>query len=199
MARPREFDTDQAIGDAMNVFWELGYEEASLPDLLKGMGLTRGSLYKAFKDKKTLFLTAIARYETDAVQPAVKLLTGDTPADGVDRINTLFQSIVSTVRNGDRRGCLLCSAAAGPAADDQDISRMVQGLLNDMQNGFALALADSRHYRTAGKAEHERMASLLLSQYVGLRILARSRAPLAVLDQSVAAVVGVLGRVTVET
>ena len=46
------------------VFWQKGYEDASLPDLLEGMGLTRGSLYKAFKDKKSLFLKVLERYDT---------------------------------------------------------------------------------------------------------------------------------------
>ena len=54
MARPREFDTDVALSGAMDVFWEHGYEGASLPDLLIGMHLTRGSLYKAFNGEKTL-------------------------------------------------------------------------------------------------------------------------------------------------
>ena len=63
MARPRVFDTDVALSGAMDVFWEHGYEGASRPYLLIGMHLTRGSLYKAFNDKKSLFLTVLNRYE----------------------------------------------------------------------------------------------------------------------------------------
>ena len=59
MARPREFDTTTALNGAMNEFWTKGYDGASLPDLLEGMGITRGSLYKAFTDKKTLFLPTL--------------------------------------------------------------------------------------------------------------------------------------------
>ena len=47
MARPREFEIDDALQDAMAVFWRKGYDGASLPDLLDGMGIARGSLYKA--------------------------------------------------------------------------------------------------------------------------------------------------------
>ena len=73
MARPREFEPEEAIQKAMQVFWEHGYEGASLPDLLAGMGLTRGSLYKAFKDKKSLFLLVLDRYEMSAVKSGVVL------------------------------------------------------------------------------------------------------------------------------
>ena len=66
MARPRVFDTDVALSGAMDVFWEHGYEGASQPYLLIGMHLTRGSLYKSFNDKKSLFLTVLNRYEDSA-------------------------------------------------------------------------------------------------------------------------------------
>ena len=66
MARPRVFDTDVALSGAMDVFWEHGYEGASRPYLLIGMHLTCGSLYKAFNDKKSLFLTVLNRYEDSA-------------------------------------------------------------------------------------------------------------------------------------
>lgn len=91
MARPREFDTDAALSGAMDVFWEHGYEGASLPDLLTGMNLTRGSLYRAFKDKKSLFLTVLTRYEDSAVDAAALLLSDDNIPDGWDRVTHLLK------------------------------------------------------------------------------------------------------------
>ena len=83
MARPRSFDTDVAVEKAMQVFWTHGYEGASLPDLLEGMGLTRGSLYKAFTDKKSLFLKVLEHYEGKAVQSGVALLTDSAIPNGL--------------------------------------------------------------------------------------------------------------------
>ena len=85
MARPREFDIERATESALEVFWEHGYEGASLPDLLEGMQLARGSLYKAYSDKKTLFLSVLERYEVAAVAQAVDLLTDPHIADGWER------------------------------------------------------------------------------------------------------------------
>src|SRR5271168_3205870 len=57
--RPREFDIDEAVESAILVFRSRGYHGASVQDLTEGTGLARGSLYKAFHDKRTLFLTAL--------------------------------------------------------------------------------------------------------------------------------------------
>lgn len=183
MARPREFDIDEALTDAMNVFWAHGYDAASLPALLEGMGLTRGSLYKAFIDKKSLFIRVLSLYEIEAVKPAVDLLT-DQSMDGLERIRRLFSGVIEAVRNGDHRGCLLCSAAAGPAAIDAEISDLVHLQLDQMRDAFAVALSQSSAHAKDNAQDRCQMAGLLLSQYVGLRVLVRSNATIETLEKS---------------
>jgi len=60
--RPRSFDRDEALDRAMEVFWEKGFEAASLADLTKAMDINPPSLYAAFGDKERLFLEAVERY-----------------------------------------------------------------------------------------------------------------------------------------
>ncbi|MFD4539131.1 TetR/AcrR family transcriptional regulator [Streptomyces bauhiniae] len=60
--RPRGFDVDEALDSAMRVFWQNGYEGASLPDLTDAMGISRTSMYAAFGNKEDLFRKALARY-----------------------------------------------------------------------------------------------------------------------------------------
>ncbi|MFD0589368.1 TetR/AcrR family transcriptional regulator [Paenibacillus sp. GCM10027627] len=62
MARPREFDEDKALDAAMQLFWEKGFEAASLSELTSRMGIQRPSLYSAFGDKKGLFEAALRKY-----------------------------------------------------------------------------------------------------------------------------------------
>ena len=192
MARPRAFDTDEALQSAMEVFWQHGYEDASLPDLLEGMGLTRGSLYKAFQDKKNLFLLVLDRYERAAVDAGVALLTGEEVADGRDRILAMFAGLVAAVDGGDHRGCLLCTAAAGSAADDPDIARVVHVGLAKLQAGFLQAIEASPDLSGLDADRKLRLADSLLTQYIGLRMLARSRLPLGVLQNAVAGVADML-------
>jgi len=175
MGRPRSFDTDEAIDKAMQVFWTHGYEGASLPDLLDGMGLTRGSLYKAFTDKKTLFLKVLEHYEGQAVQAGVALLTDTAIPNGAERILTMFTNSYRAVTDGDRRGCLLCTAAAGPSMYDDDIAEAVSSGLGAMRDGIYEALKASPKHKDLSDVERGALADMLIAQYMGLRTMARAR------------------------
>src|ERR1700761_1859071 len=60
--RPREFDMDEALDRAIRVFCEQGYNATSIGDLIDAMGLASGSIYKAFHDKRAVFLAALDRH-----------------------------------------------------------------------------------------------------------------------------------------
>lgn len=60
--RPRTFDIDIALDNAMIVFRQKGFHASSIADLSEAMNLTAGSIYKAFKDKRSLFLRVFERY-----------------------------------------------------------------------------------------------------------------------------------------
>lgn len=185
MGRPREFEIEEALQDAMNVFWEKGYDGASLPDLLDGMGIARGSLYKAYGDKKNLFLQALSLYDRDVLQPAISLLRSRPYDAEVPPIKQLFSSVVQAARRGDRRGCLLCNAASGAAAEDNDIGRVVAAMLKRLTKAFAVALRQERENKTVQAHNVARHAQVLTTAYVGLRVLVRSGASIASLEQAV--------------
>lgn len=93
--RPREFDTREAIEAALLVFWEHGYEGASLTDLTAAMGISRKSLYAAFGNKEALFLKVLQRYEegpgsyvVDAVRAPTALAVATDYLAGVLRAAT---------------------------------------------------------------------------------------------------------------
>ncbi len=181
MARPREFNTDTALAQAMTVFWEHGYSDATLPDLLEGMNLTRGSLYKAFTDKKTLFLKVLARYDTHHVGKAVALLS-DPDETGWAPVLSLFETIAQAVEAGEHRGCLLCSAIAGPATYDPEIRAVAERSLDRLGQAFETAL------KTKVPAQmRPALAQLLVTQYVGMRILSQRQETAAVIRQNLAA------------
>src|SRR5713226_3358653 len=82
--RPRAFDVDRALDRALHVFWQKGYEGASLSDLTKAMGINRPSLYAAFGDKEALFRKALDRYAdgpASYVGEALKEPTGRAVAE----------------------------------------------------------------------------------------------------------------------
>ena len=181
MARPREFETDDVIEKAMQVFWSLRYQDASLPDLLTGMGLTRGSLYKAFGDKKSLYLRVLNLYERAEVDAAVAMLTDEGDQDGAWRITAMFDRVAQGFAKGDRRGCLLCTAAAGVEMSDPDIAGLVQASLAKLRDGFEAALTLSAAHKALADDAKAKIANTLLTQYVGLRVLARADLSLGII------------------
>src|ERR1700722_11108383 len=66
IGRPREFDMNKALEQAMELFWRQGYEGTSLADLTRELGITRPSLYAAFGSKEALFLKSLDLYEARA-------------------------------------------------------------------------------------------------------------------------------------
>lgn len=61
--RPRAFDPDLALRNAMKLFWERGYEGTTLTDLAAVMGINKPSLYAAFGSKESLFRQAVSLYD----------------------------------------------------------------------------------------------------------------------------------------
>ena len=157
----------------MGVFWKHGYAGASLPDLLEGMGIARGSFYKAFGSKKDLFLLALDRYDTEVVEPAAVALA-KPGEDGLDRIETVFKGSLQKALDGDRTGCLLCSTAAENGGTDPDIAAKIEDQLSRLTNGFAAALSDSEAWQSTTEDVRQAQASALTLSYVGLRILSKS-------------------------
>jgi TetR/AcrR family transcriptional repressor of nem operon len=175
MARPREFDIDEALDRAMNVFWAKGYEGASLQDLLEAMGIARGSLYKAFDDKRSVYLAALGRYDRTVVQAAVDLLSDPDAGDGVDRIRRFLRAARDAVaEHKDRRGCFLCNAAVDQAPVDAAVQTQVRAMMKRLERATQTALRESRPGASWPAKRRAEIALLVTNAYVGLRVLAKS-------------------------
>jgi AcrR family transcriptional regulator len=109
--RPREFDRDEALLRAMELFWAQGYEGATLADLQRVMGgITAPSLYAAFGSKEALFREAVALYNEICGGPLVKaLLEGPTARASMEA--WLRVAVDSFCRPGSPRGCLVVQSA----------------------------------------------------------------------------------------
>jgi TetR/AcrR family transcriptional repressor of nem operon len=170
MARPREFNAEDALRKAMNLFWERGYADTSLHDLLDVMGITRGSFYKAFDDKLSIYLATLDLYEREAVDCAVGRLTAGAPGTGATRIEQVFAGALQQAE--DRMGCYLCVAAVDWAARGTPAEPKIAAMLDRLEAAFRTALAARSQPGTS--ADQDTLASFLLSQYLGLQVLHRA-------------------------
>lgn len=102
--RPREFDPDQALASALRVFWERGYEGASMAELTEAMGITKPSLYACFGNKEALFKKALDLYEREKLSYVTAALEAPT-ARGVAE-NLLRGALATHCSGQDPQGCL---------------------------------------------------------------------------------------------
>lgn len=125
MARPREFDMDQALDAAMGAFWTKGYEATSMTDLMQAMDLKKGSIYKAFADKHDLFMKALARYLEGMYQGLRQTLEGaDSPREG---IRAWLQMGVQMCQGQEvQRGCLALNAAVELGPHDKEVAALLK-------------------------------------------------------------------------
>ena len=92
MARQKEFDRDEALHKAMEVFWSRGYEAASVGELVRHMGINRQSLYDTFGDKHSLYLAALDRYREVEGRKLFELL--ERPGPVKRALRQLFEGVV---------------------------------------------------------------------------------------------------------
>lgn len=188
MARPREFDMDEATERAMALFWSGGYEDVSLADLLEGMQLSRGSLYKAYGEKHAVWLAALDLYDHRVVQPTAAALSDVAAGSGLVRLARFLDAPAAAVRIGDdRRGCFLCNAAVDRAASDGDTRERVLSMFLNIEHGIRLALADAAADHGWTPAVVDKKAKTTLAVYIGLRVLVRAGTALETIDTITAA------------
>lgn len=122
--RPREFDVGEALDKAVHVFCERGYHAASIGDLTEATGLTSGSLYKAFKDKRGLYVAALTHYKDSRdAELRAALASGRT---GLERVHAALRHYAEA-SHGERGrlGCLVINSATELATFDAELARWV--------------------------------------------------------------------------
>lgn len=119
MGRPRSFDMDKALDEAMELFWRHGYDGASLAMLTKAMGIKPPSLYAAFGSKEGLLKAALDRYAQKRSAHMRYVLAGGTARDVAERF--LSSIAESHTDPANPSGCLLVQGGLACGAGSENI------------------------------------------------------------------------------
>lgn len=171
--RPRVFDIEQALDKAMLVFRQKGYHASSIADLSAAMSLTAGSIYKAFKDKRTLFLHVFERYI--ALRNANLRQQLSTYPDGRSRIAELLRFYLdSAVEIEGRRGCLVVGSTVELQSLDNDLSDLVrQAVMRNRNFLVSLITEGQKDDSISDKVDADTAAGLLLYVAFGMRVVGK--------------------------
>lgn len=134
MGRPYEFDREETLSKAMELFWEKGYKATSIEDLVDRMGIKRGSIYNTFGDKHSLFIAAVEYYAKEVTSRTIKIL--ESPGSPLENIKLFFETIVNTPSDKKTRGCLISNTVVELAPHDEEVADTVRIILERIQNAF---------------------------------------------------------------
>ncbi|MEU5050637.1 TetR/AcrR family transcriptional regulator [Streptomyces sp. NPDC021096] len=173
MARPKQFDPEIAVEQAMDVFWRKGYASTTPQDLVDALGIGKGSLYNAFGSKHALFELALRRYRDSQAEALVAMLEQAGPVK--ERLREALGLLVEMdLGDPDRRGCMGVNTAAELGGTDGVATELVRRMFDRTEEAFAALVAKGQR---AGEIDPGRDAravgSLLLNTVVGLRLMAR--------------------------
>ncbi len=175
MPRHEQFDTDDVLMRAMNLFWRQGYQATSMTDLAKVMGLGRASIYSEFGNKHGLFMRALRHYDKVWRENWLADLTkSSSPREAI--LDVFEAAIDACLADGSRDGCLLINTALELSPHDPEVADIVTGAFTEMEAFFRTSVERGKALgEIRDTVAEERTASALLSLFIGLRVLVRSR------------------------
>ena len=166
MARNVEFNEEEAIQKAMEVFWKKGYSGASLRDLTDAMKINSSSLYNTIGDKHQLFVKCIKNYtETRMKEAGRRALSEKSP---LTALLNFINDAVTAITSGEN-GCLAIKTAFEVAADDESIQALLKAD-NDFTHNLLRSLIEKARELgelPRGDDDSEMLTDYLISAYTG--------------------------------
>lgn len=192
MARPREFDAQQALQKAMYAFWSKGYEATSMADLLRATGLSKSSLYDTFGSKRELFLASFELYR----QERMRLLEGylNSQPTAFESIEAFFHMVLGHARQDERPfGCMSCNEAVEFGPHDEQVQDLIAKDFQAVEDSLTAAIKRGQKDGSIGAEKDPRkLGRALTVTHQGLQLMARSQTTAERLDDALSVMLGAL-------
>ena len=193
MPRKKQFGVEEVKEKAMVAFWDNGYRATSLQDLVEVMGINRASLYDTFGDKYTLFLETLHSYNDKYVKPYIaERIRTYSPRQA---IVGMFDDICDRVQAGeDRNGCFIINTALELSPHDKEVSQIVNRTFAYIEKNFfrKMIIRGQARGEIAKSVVPTSASRILLSLFLGLRVLSRNHPEKVVLSAIKAQVAALL-------
>lgn len=174
VGRPKNFEPDVVVEQAMETFWTNGYAGTSPADLAAATGVAKGSLYHTFGSKRELFDKALDRYDRAGAELAEEFLS--RPGTAKERIRAYLVFLVELDLAGPvRRGCLAANTALELGGRDANATTAVRRM---QERTIELLTARIEQGRRDGDVaagiDARAQARFLMNTILGLRVMAKT-------------------------
>jgi len=175
MPRNKTFDQFDVVKDAVSLFWQHGFHQTSIQDLVKKLGINRASLYDTYGDKEGLFRRCLTTYRNEAIQLAKEIIKADSAKTGMCNLFTWY--IESITNDSDKKGCFVCNTYAEllPSLAKDEIS----DLLNETKKMWINLLLDllkqaKKNNKIKPNDNLENTAHAIYASMIGVSILSKT-------------------------
>ena len=174
MARQKEFEREEVLEKALEVFWCKGYNGTSFQSLTEGMCINRQSIYDTYGDKHTLFIEVLNHYSAKSGECLKKHFAQDLP------VKELFKMYFDNAVNGissdtQSKGCLLNNAALEMIPHDADVEKITQRNMEGLIETFRETIARGiRSKEITTKLSAESIALHLVNSIQGMNTLGKA-------------------------
>lgn len=169
--RPLQFNPEQAITKATELFWQKGYEASSTAELMSVMNLSKSSLYQTFKSKQALFDLCLEQYGNTASQ---SMRTALKQADSAKQfIVDTFQSFTQPCDNANK-GCMLVNTTCEIGSSDPSVNKLIQKRIEKHREIFQSAIEQAQQTGDIAKDKNAyALSSFLMSSICGLVVMVK--------------------------
>ena len=192
MARTKEFDTDEVLSKAIDLFWDKGYNGCSMQDVVDGLGLSRSSIYETFGDKRQLFLEALKRYQYEGLKALEEDI--NTTSDIRQSLTKVFESVIPQSQDSPlQKGCFMVNSAVELACQDPEIAEIVRVNRLEVEDILCKAIEKGQQSgQLASTLDPRSIARFIYTSLSGIRVTARSGTDRKTLEDIICVTLSVL-------
>lgn len=169
MARPRKFDDEVVLSNALTIFRKQGYQGTSISDLTKAMKLSRSSFYETFGSKHDLFIKTLKRFDkSNAIYNFVNV-DSKTPASA--KVKKIFELAVASVGSG-HGGCMYARCSLEFSNKNEQVYKQVSKGVGELEKMFNSIIGTGKlHGDVSSAVDSAVMSSALVATFYGLQVM----------------------------
>ncbi len=193
MARTKDFDENEVLSKAIQLFWYKGYNGTSMQDLVDGLGISRSSLYDTYTDKHTLFVKALESYQNAGAAQIREMIEHSGSAK--ETIKKLLElATTDLLSDKQQKGCFMVNAEVEVAPHDAEVNNLVCKNDQQMEDAFYQVIKKGQESGEIKNQQDARALSRFIFNTVkGMRVTAKSVTDRSVFDDIIKLTISALG------
>lgn len=170
--KPLSFDRHEVLERAMDLFWERGYSQTGMTDLLDHMGIQRQSFYNTFGSKEEVFIESVKMYSQGMLSRIRAILGQDRhPLENLEELFNMWKQMVETKEGC---GCMMGNTIAEFGLSKETVGELLKEQIDGLYEIFyqAFIQASERGYLSPDK-DPKALAASLVAMSQGMALLSK--------------------------